>query len=305
MARLSVIIPTYNRAVLLRKAVESVRNTDTGIEVIVVDDASSDETRKYSEGVEGIKYIRLKKNQGTAAARNVGLQASESPYIAFLDDDDWRIPNTFESQLSILEEDQNCGVVYGNVLFSNQEGKLTGESTANYPSPQGDVLLDLLRTNFIPLSTVVMRRECINKVGWFDNSRHMLGIEDWDMWLRIAAFYSIRSVNEPVAVYRKPEATSGQWSSDMTRLFLLVANAYKKKWFKLPEIRSKLGAGFPGKKKELLANASDIILFQALNNSKNFIEKYNRFGLALKCWPRNIIHLKYYKAIVKGILNRK
>jgi len=305
MVRLSVIIPTYNRVKLLRKAVESVKNAGTDIEVIVVDDASSDETKEYCERVDGIKYIRLNKNQGTAAARNVGLQESKSPYIAFLDDDDWRIPGTFDLQISILEKDKACGVVYGKILFSNQEGNLTGESTKDYPSPQGDILLQLLRTNFIPLSTVVMKRECIDNVGLFDNSQYMLGIEDWDMWLRISGSYSIRSVEEMVAVYRKPEVSSGQWSSDMTRLFSLVAKAYKKKWFKLPSIKAKLGREFSNKKNELLANASDIILYQALNNSKNFMEKSSRFRIALKIWPRNIIHLKFYKAVVKGILNKK
>lgn len=304
MPRLSVIIPTYNRVKLLRKAIESAKNAGDDAEIIVVDDASTDQTKEYCQNLEGIKYIRLEKNQGTAGARNKGLQASTTPFISFLDDDDWRLPATFHSQLSLLEEDKTCGLVYGKTLLSDQCGELIGESNGNFSAPQGDVLLQLLGKNFIPLSTVILRRECIDKVGLFDSSPKMSGIEDWDLWLRVSEFYSVKSVSEAVAVYRQPENTSGQWSSDMTRMFSLAATAYKEKWFNLPGVRAKLGAEFPARKKKILAHISDIILYQALNNSKNLMEKKSRFRLALKCWPENLIHIKFYKALVKGILNR-
>ena len=305
MPRLSVIIPTYNRVRLLGKAIESVKRAGDDAEIIVVDDASTDQTKNYCQNLEGIKYIRLEQNQGTAGARNVGLQASTAPFISFLDDDDWRLPATFLSQLSLLEEDKTCGLVYGKILLANQCGELIGETNGNYPNPQGDVLLQLLGKNFIPLSTVILRRECIDKVGLFDSSPKMLGIEDWDLWLRVSEFYSVKSVSEPVAVYRQPENTSGQWSSDITRMFSLAASAYKEKWFNLPGVRSKLGAELSARKKRILAHISDIILYQALNNSKNIMQKKARFRLALKCWPQNLVHLKFYKALVKAILNRQ
>lgn len=305
MPRLSVIIPTYNRVKLLRKAIESVKVAGDDSEIIVVDDASSDQTREYCQNLEGIKYIRLEQNQGTAGARNAGLAESSAPYIAFLDDDDWRLPDTFHSQISLLEEDKACGLVYGKVLFSNQYGELTGDSTVNHPCPEGDVLLQLLGKNFIPISTVVIRRECIYKVGVFDSSPKMLGIEDWDLWLRISGFYSVQTVNEPVAVYRKPEKTSEQWSSDIARQFSLAANAYKKKWFDLPGVRSKLGTEFPARKKKILANTSDIILYGALNNSNSLMEKGAKVRSAIKCWPQNLMQLKFYKALAKAILKRQ
>ncbi|MEO6613338.1 MAG: glycosyltransferase family 2 protein [Chitinophagaceae bacterium] len=304
MPRLSVIITTFNRDQLLPRAIESIRNPGVDSEIIVVDDASTDETREYCEGVAGIKYIRQEQNQGTAAARNAGILASSAPYIAFLDDDDWRLPGTFYSQLSLLDKDKSCGLVYGKVLFSNQDNELTGDSTVNHPSPQGDVLLELLKRNFITLSSVVVRRECFDKVGMFDNSPKMLGLEDWDMWLRLSGYYSVMAINEPVAVYRRPDKDSGQWYSDLGRQFSMAADAYKQKWFQLPGVRSKLGKEFAASRKEILAHASDIILYHALNNSNNIREKGSRFRAAVKCWPKNLVQLRFYKAVAKAILNR-
>src|SRR5258708_2921989 len=92
MPDVSVIIPTHNRPHILPRAVESARNAGRNVELIVVDDASTDDTAKICRALQGIKYIRLEQNQGVAGARNVGLLASSSEYIAFLDDDDLRLP---------------------------------------------------------------------------------------------------------------------------------------------------------------------------------------------------------------------
>ena len=181
MARLSVIITTFNRRKLLPRAIESVKNSGIGAEIIVVDDASSDGTKEYCEGLDGIQYIRMDRNRGTAAARNAGLQASRTSLIAFLDDDDWRLPGTFQAQLDLLEQTENCGLVYGKVLYANQDHELTGDSNTNLPAPEGEVLLQLLHLNFITLSTVVAKKDCIIKAGMFDTSPQKLGLEDWDM----------------------------------------------------------------------------------------------------------------------------
>jgi glycosyltransferase involved in cell wall biosynthesis len=114
--QLSVVITTRNRHQLLKRAVASVKNEGTNAEIIIVDDASGDETNQYCSSEEGIRYIRLSKNEGTAAARNAGISASSNAFISFLDDDDWRLPGTFSSQLSVLRQNPSCGLVYGKVL---------------------------------------------------------------------------------------------------------------------------------------------------------------------------------------------
>lgn len=274
-------------------------------EIIVVDDASTDKTKEFCETVTGIKYLRQERNLGTAAARNAGILASTSPFIAFLDDDDRRLPGTFPSQIALLEQNENCGLVYGKVLYSNQQNELTGESNLAQPTHQGDVLVPLLTRNFITLSSVVIKRECFNKLGFFDASPKMLGLEDWDMWLRLSLAYSVMAVNEPVAVYRKPEIGSGQWYSDIGRQFSMAADAYKAKWFHLPGVREKLGDKFSTVKKSIMADLSDIITFGALNNSKNLKEKGKRLMAAVKCRPKNLVSLRFYKAVGKAMINAR
>jgi glycosyltransferase involved in cell wall biosynthesis len=301
MPRLSVIITTYNRVGLLTKAIDSVKNAGSGTEIIVVDDASTDETRAYCSNLPGIKYVRLDTNQKTAAARNAGIAASTAPFIAFLDDDDWRIAGSFAGQMALFDRDSNCGLVHGKVLFCNQQGELTGVSNIENEVPQGDVLIALLRNNFITLSTTVIKKECLSKSGIFDTSDQMVGIEDWDLWLRIASYYSIQSVDEPVAVYRLPEKNSGQWSSNITRQFSLVGLAYKSKWFTLPVVIKKLGTELNEYKRKMMNRTADVILNDALTNSKGNREKWKKFLLAVKCYPSKLVQPAFYKVIWKGI----
>src|SRR5688572_5051378 len=94
MARVSVIIPTFNRPDLLPRSVESALRAGTDIEVIIVDDASCDRTATVCKALREVTYVRLDSNRGVAGARNAGLRASESEFVTFLDDDDRRLPNS-------------------------------------------------------------------------------------------------------------------------------------------------------------------------------------------------------------------
>src|SRR5215216_787091 len=131
MKRVSVIIPTYNRPHLLPRAVESAFAAGTDVEVVVVDDASSDETAEVCQAIEGIKYLRLEHNQGVAGARNVGVLASSAEYIALLDDDDVRLPGSLDLQLTALEE-SGAALIYGQALFSGATDRLAQD---RYPQP--------------------------------------------------------------------------------------------------------------------------------------------------------------------------
>jgi len=102
MPSASIIITTYNRPDLLPRAIASARASGKDVEVIVVDDASSDETASICQSTRGINYVRLDRNQGVAGARNVGLVASRGEYVSFLDDDDVRLPNSLDEQIEAL-----------------------------------------------------------------------------------------------------------------------------------------------------------------------------------------------------------
>jgi hypothetical protein len=210
MPNVSLIIPTHSRPQQLPRAVESARRAGTDVEIIVVDDASTDETAAVCRGLQGIKYIRLEHNQGVAGARNVGIIASSAEYVAFLDDDDLRLPSSLDAQLEVLAANTEAGFVCGAMLMADQQYQLTGE--VSLPRPCGDAFWELLELDFpvMPLS-VLIRKECFLRVGLLN--RHLCGIDDWDILVRIAELYPVMILNQPVGLYRQPTPSSSQGSS--------------------------------------------------------------------------------------------
>ena len=214
--RISVVITTYNRSQLLPRAIESAQNAGTDLEVIVVDDCSSDDTPEVCAQIPGIRYVRLSANRGLANARNVGIAESSSEFITFLDDDDLRLPGSLDKQLRAITADERIALCYGQALIGDARRQLpTGEL---YPleCPQGDIFWDLLEHNFIPMPAVLARKSSLLKEGCFNTELDL--IEDWDMWLRLTERYLVASLAEPVAIYRKAVAESGQMCSNSAAL---------------------------------------------------------------------------------------
>jgi len=231
MPKVSVIIATRNRCSLLSRAVESARNASSQVEIVVVDDASEDETPEVCKALSEIQYIRLRRRLGVGAARNVGLIASTSSYISFLDDDDVRLPGSLDAQVLLLETQREAGMVYGKAFYGNDHGHTKG---GFYPElcKEGDVFWDLLRWNFIPCPTVVFRRECLDRVGLLEEEAQ--GVEDWDLWVRIAERYSVIAVDEPVAIWRQSTSASGQFTSHEEKLHRCASHLLRHKWLHLP-----------------------------------------------------------------------
>src|SRR5688500_15696930 len=156
MPTASIIIPTHNRPHLLCRVVESARHSGTNIEIIVVDDASTDETSSVCKKLTDIKYVRLERNQVVAGARNVGILASSGKYVAFLDDDDLRLPGSIDVQVKSLDGDPQAGFVCGAMLMADQDYKATGEVFRPHQT-SGDVFWELMELDFpvMPLSTLI------------------------------------------------------------------------------------------------------------------------------------------------------
>src|SRR2546423_8716193 len=127
MPRVSVIIPTHDRPQLLAGAVDSARAAAVDVEIIVVDDASSDGTARACAQLQNIKYVRAERNQGVAGARNIGIFESTGKYIAFLDDDDLRLPGSLDMQADVLDENVDAGFVCGAMIMADQDHQPTGE----------------------------------------------------------------------------------------------------------------------------------------------------------------------------------
>jgi glycosyltransferase involved in cell wall biosynthesis len=210
MPTVSVVIPTYNRARVLSKAVGSVLSqTYDDYEIIVVDDASVDDTasviRKFKD--RRITYVRREKNGGEAASRNTGIGLSKGKYIASQDSDDEWLPGKLEKQIRLIESSpREVGVVYTGFW------RIEGNAEVYFPNErkgriQGDIRRELLMGNFVGTPTTVVKKECFEKIGGFDERlRHLV---DWEMWIRISGLYQFICVEEPLVIsYGMPDAVS-------------------------------------------------------------------------------------------------
>jgi GT2 family glycosyltransferase len=201
------------------------------VEVIVVDDASTDETASVCQTLRDIKYVRLDSNRGVAGARNEGIGASTGEYVGFLDDDDLRLPNSIDAQVNLLEAHPDAGMVYGRALYGDEQCCPKGGS---YPDecPQGDIFWELMEWNFVPCLTVIFRRACLKRVGMLDESA--TGVDDWDLWVRISELYPVLATEQAVAIWRQPTPTSQQFSFRAERMHRRAHRLHRDKWLRLP-----------------------------------------------------------------------
>jgi len=200
---ISVIIPTYNHASVLPRALDSIfAQEGTGdlfeLEVIVVDDASSEDTGRAVRRYPQARYVRLPTNRGAPSARNAGLEVATGEYVGFLDDDDLWLPYKLKIQLPVLEAHPDAGLLYGQniVLFGDQVSVWPGRD-----APSGRVFQRLLMGNFVPIRTVLARQAALRRVGGFDESLSILDVND--MWLRLAFHFPFVFQPGPVAIYRR------------------------------------------------------------------------------------------------------
>lgn len=213
MPRVSVIIPTYNRADFLEAAAASVfKQTFTDFEVIIVDDGSRDNTGDVCERLcaidSRVRYIH-QENTGLPGARNTGIRAARGEFIALLDSDDLWVPTKLEKQLAVVERDPGIDIVYCDYACIDASGKTWPPV---YTPEYGQTLYDsLLYYNVVrgSASAVLIRAECFNRVGLFDES--LRSMEDWDMWLRLAQLFKFEKAPE-VLVYLFQH--SGQMQGD-------------------------------------------------------------------------------------------
>jgi GT2 family glycosyltransferase len=231
MPKVSLIIPTFSRPHLLPRCVESALKAGSSVEVIVVDDASTDETARVCRTLREIKYVRLDSNRGVAGARNEGLAHSTGEYIGFLDDDDLRLPNSIDAQVNLLDANPEAGMIYGRALYGDEECRPKGGS---YPDEclQGDIFWELMEWNFVPCLTVIFRRACLERVGLLDESA--AGVDDWDLWVRISELYPVLATEQAVAIWRQPTPTSGQFSFQAQRMHRRAHRLHRDKWLRLP-----------------------------------------------------------------------
>jgi len=210
MPTVSVVIPTYNRAHLVGRAIKSVLNqTYQKFEIIIVDDGSTDKTEEIIKTFkdERVRYIRNEKNKGASAARNIGIKVARGEYIAFQDSDDEWLPEKLEKQMKVFEiTPEKVGVVYTGFWRVKNNKKIYTPSN-KITKKEGYIHKEIIRNNFVTTQAVIIKKKCFKKVGMFDE--RLPRLQDWELWIRISKFYEFKCVDEPLVIsYHTPNCIS-------------------------------------------------------------------------------------------------
>lgn len=226
----SIIVPTLNRYMSLYNCIKSISSQSyTNIEIIIIDDGSSDLTKSAVEKMEDrrIKYIRNQSNLGASASRNKGIRNAKGKYIAFCDDDDQFTKNKILAQTKFMEKHSNYALTYTNAFIRDGDKKylFSDKLTQNTFSKL------LLENSQILTPTVMIRANILNESGLFDEKLNVC--EDYDLWLRIASKNTYNFIDKPLSIINKSRVSL---TSDASRFFresvkvkMININKYKDK----------------------------------------------------------------------------
>jgi glycosyltransferase involved in cell wall biosynthesis len=216
--RVSVIIPTYNRAGLVKEAVASVlAQTYRDFELLVVDDGSTDGTLEALAPWAGaIRVLSLPVRRGVSGARNAGVAAAQGEWLAFLDADDLWLPEKLARQLAFMEAQPQLLLSQTEEIWVRQGVRVNPPRT--HAKAGGDIFLRSLERCLVSPSAVLLHRRLIDAHGGFDEE--LLAAEDYDLWLRLAWRYEVGLLPEPLVVKRggHPDQLSRQWGLDRYRI---------------------------------------------------------------------------------------
>ncbi len=226
----SVIIPTFNRAHVLGRAIQSVlAQRYPHWELLVVDDGSTDATRLQVEGLSDprIRYISIE-HSGVSAARNAGISRARYPWVTFLDSDDYWLPKKLERELAELQKRPDYRVVYTNEIWIRRGVRANQKN--RHRKFSGWVFARCLPLCIISPSSVLLHRDVLVQCGMFDETLPVC--EDYDLWLRVAARFPVLFIDEPLIVKtggHDDQLSKSLWGMDRYRLQALV-RLYQSPW---------------------------------------------------------------------------
>jgi GT2 family glycosyltransferase len=219
----SVVIPTRDRAHLLAQTVRTVLAQDVPVEVVIVDEASSDGTSRWLAGLSDprIRTIRHDTPRGASAARNAGVDVATARWVAFVDDDDLWLPHKLSAQLRAAMA-QGARWVYGGTLDVTSEPRLL---RLMKPCPADVPRLPWV--NVVPGggSNVIVERELLENVGGFDTAVSL--VEDWDLWIRLWQLSPPAVVSEPLMAYRVHAGNMSRKVGDLLRGLHVIDERYR------------------------------------------------------------------------------
>ena len=229
--RVSIILPTHNRAWCLRSALMSVmEQTFQDFELILVDDASTDGTDQVLQEFPRMILLRNEKKSGVSCARNLGLEKAQAPYICFLDSDDRWTPDKLEIQWRWMQSHPQDMVSYTDEIWIRNGVRVNPKK--KHQKYSGDIFKHCLPLCLISPSSVMMKSEVLETVGRFDES--LPACEDYDLWLRLTERYPVHFIPQKLIVKTGGHAdqlSKKYWGMDCFRVYalnkLLVQNNLK------------------------------------------------------------------------------
>lgn len=228
---ISVIIPTFNNDNYIKETINSVLNqTYTELEIIIIDDGSTDLTREIVNSFDDkrIKYLFIENSGGPARPRNVGIQKATGKYIAFLDSDDIWLSDKIERQLAIFESDNSCDVIFGDAKTFG-EGVTEQEIIRSRYKYKNNCESFLYLGNFIPILTSICKKKSIENIQ-FNEEKYAVAIEDYLFWLDCAeSGLRFKYLNHDFARYRiHPNQISKNQKKEIQKLILIYLKYLKK-----------------------------------------------------------------------------
>ncbi|PCJ01721.1 MAG: hypothetical protein COB14_03515 [Alphaproteobacteria bacterium] len=195
---ISVVVPTYNRPDFLIKTMCSILNQSyKNIELIIVSNGKSDDNENAAKSFndDRVRYIDQENSGGPAGPRNHGMRLASGKYIAVCDDDDLWLSDKLEKQISAMEADFSCGLCYTHMIFFDESGR-------EWSDDRGDAdFSSLCYRNVVPISSVVLRADLVQKLGGFDESATVGDSEDYEFILRYAYHTKLIFINEKLLKY--------------------------------------------------------------------------------------------------------
>jgi glycosyltransferase involved in cell wall biosynthesis len=247
--KVAVLMPSFNYARYLPLAIESVLSQSySDLELIITDDCSTDGSREIAEQWrrldDRVVTVFHEVNRGLAATRNSALAVSSGEFVALCDADDIWLADKLKIQLECFRKQPQLGVVHSDAAIMNGDGNLTGQrfSSLFHGKDQkcsGMIFHELCLRNFVCVPTVVLKRECLEFAGGFDE--RLRSLEDWFCWTRVARGYPFGYVQEPLVKYRIHDSALSRQVRQMVRNRVLAISLILAEHSDIPsKVRSKL-----------------------------------------------------------------
>ena len=202
----SIITTTYNRKYYLIKCINSIMaQTYTNFELIIIDNFSNYNIKSLLKNYndDRIKLIQNDNNGKYVINRNIGIKASKGEFIAFCDDDDLWHEKNLKYKMNYLVDDQSIGMITSKEEIINELGEKTNKTTHSWVNINHFVTFeDLFFKNVGSPSAAIIRKNCFNEIGYFDESDNCKNIEDIDFWLKLALKFKIFYLNEVLGYFR-------------------------------------------------------------------------------------------------------